>query len=391
MASSPDSPLVHHLLLRNCAQLLVHTRDDLDHVAVSFTIGFGYLDQESDEGGYAHLVEHLLCTDGRCSDLADFRWGVTHENTVMVHSSTLPDQLDLVLDLTARQLAEPELSDESISKELNLIEEEFRAQVASHPLRRFPAPQIAGLLTGQCTGLDALYGAGGASTARLTGFYQRWSTPRRLRVAVVGPVDAEAVRHMAEGTIGAVPEPPGAQPADRPLRCADVVNDHDPAVGAKGVAAAWLLPSTTEHWWGARILHQIFEHRPHAALPPESGALLGITGPAAYLRDSVFFGVRSLFHAPVCADDVLAALLGEIAYAAEGRTTRQEAQAAHATILSELAHEEQHPLWMSAALAREPAYRWHTRIDAMSALRHTARALISRPPGIVRLNTEHHV
>ncbi|MBC2668908.1 M16 family metallopeptidase [Novosphingobium piscinae] len=228
---------------------------------VRMEIAAGSLDEQDDERGYAHFVEHMAFNGStrvpegemvRLLERAGLAFGAdTNAQTSFTYTlytldlpRTDPALLDTALMLMRETASELTLSPEAVARERGVILAEmrdrnswgYRAAVDemgfAHPAARYPAR----VPIGTTATLEA------ATSARLRAFWQRHYVPAKTTVIVIGDLDpaaAEAAIRAHFGDWAAAPAPP--QPDAGPVNAAD-----------RGRTAVYLDPALSERVTASR-------------------------------------------------------------------------------------------------------------------------------------------
>jgi zinc protease len=242
-------------------------------VSLRLMVNAGSLDEQDDERGFAHFVEHMAFNGSRqhpAGTLRQLFQGLGLSFGADLNASTgytytqylldLPDQrasdLDLALGVL-RDYADGLLfPPDQVARESGVVISELNARDsagrrASTQLvnvvfarTRLPSREVGGVA-------EILHGA---TAERLRAFYRRNYTPERMTVILVGPVDpaaaVEKIRATFESLVsapGALPPAPVPAPADLSAAKADVlVSPTAKGVGIRLLALSPRAPDTPE-------------------------------------------------------------------------------------------------------------------------------------------------
>ncbi|MDO5625593.1 MAG: pitrilysin family protein [Pseudomonadota bacterium] len=232
---------VHSSTLPNGLTLIVKPDRRAPTAVHMLWVRVGSVDEVGGTTGVAHLLEHLMFKGTETLAPGEFSRRVAalggQENAFtsldytgyyqQVPAARLAD----VMALEADRFAHNRYSDEEFAKELAVVKEERRLRTDDNP-RAVMAEQLRAAafvaspyrqpVIGWMGDLDAMT----AQDAR--DFYQRWYVPANAAVVVVGDVDPQAVRALAEQTYGRVParavpvRKPQPEPPQRGLRRIEV-------------------------------------------------------------------------------------------------------------------------------------------------------------------------
>ncbi|MCE8005213.1 insulinase family protein [Billgrantia ethanolica] len=186
-------------------------------------VGVGYLDEPDDCRGLAHLLEHALFLGStrypEAGELAHWvgerggRYNARTDDTVTdVHLHLPPDETDDGLARLVDMLARPRLVPESIAREVEVLDAEFRARLADPDLHRLAAlgrlcreghpARLCHAGNRKSLGDDATH-----LVSRLSDFHARHYRSGRMALAMLGPLPLAAqlellARHGAALPIG---------------------------------------------------------------------------------------------------------------------------------------------------------------------------------------------
>lgn len=163
-----------------------------DVVVVTAAAFAGFRDEEKDEEGFAHLVEHLLCAEA--IDDQHFWVGRTMEDCTVLRAVIFPHQLDdAVADLADRLHHRP--TEDLINRHQAVIADELR--ILSHGRNGEPRlPELtAGLLFNAAGTPSSPYAqsAPGLTPERVARFQDRHYNRGPMCVVVRGPIEFDAV------------------------------------------------------------------------------------------------------------------------------------------------------------------------------------------------------
>lgn len=185
--------------------VITDTLGDARSVAVGAWVGVGSRDEPVEWSGVSHLLEHLLFkgTPTRSAqDIAraidrcggDFNAFTTKEYTAY-HCRLPAGEWSMGVELVGDVISRPRLDAEDVASERQVVLEEL-AMDDDSPDDVAHRESMAALFRDHPLGRDT---AGERETVAamepesVTAFFQRWYTPRRLTVAVAGPVDHDEV------------------------------------------------------------------------------------------------------------------------------------------------------------------------------------------------------
>jgi zinc protease len=184
----------------------------------------GSMDEVSGTSGVAHVLEHMMFKGTPTVPEGEFSRRVaalggrdnafTHYDVTAFHQQVPASRLEDVMALEADRFAHMQWTDDAFRREMGVIQEERRQRTEESPqalmfeafnATAFLAHPYRRPIIGWMSDLQAM------TPADARAFHQRWYTPANAAVVVVGDVDAEQVRALAEkhyGSIAARAVPP---------------------------------------------------------------------------------------------------------------------------------------------------------------------------------------
>ena len=178
----------------------------------------GAMDEVDGSSGIAHVLEHMLFKGTPSLKAGEFSRRVAalggRENAFTGQDYTgyfqqIPaNRLEEVMRLEADRFANNQWPDEEFVKELEVVKEERRLRTEDNPrallyealnAATFQAAPYRRPVVGWMSDLESMT----AQDAR--DFYQRWYVPANAAVVVVGDVDVQQVRQLAEQIYGRIP------------------------------------------------------------------------------------------------------------------------------------------------------------------------------------------
>ncbi|HEV8676396.1 MAG TPA: pitrilysin family protein, partial [Methylomirabilota bacterium] len=209
----------------NGVVLIVQEHRAADVVALQLWMRVGGRDEQRDELGLSHYLEHMLFKGtptrppGSIDQLIEGLGGTSNAFTsydfthydVVVPAAHVRAALDLLADIAVNAAfvpAELEAEKKVVFEEMNLLEddpEKFMARRLSevayrgHPYGR--------PILGTREFIQAL------TRERLNAYYKKHYVPRNVTLVVAGPLTPEQVRPLAAATVGRLAGPAAARPA----------------------------------------------------------------------------------------------------------------------------------------------------------------------------------
>lgn len=193
----------------------------------------GSMDEVDGRSGLAHVVEHMLfkgtptLAEGefsrRIAEMGGRDNAFTSRDVTAYHQQIPAQRLEDVMRLEADRFANNVWPDDAFVREMGVIKEERRQRVEESPQARmievfnasaFLAHPYRRPIIGWMSDLDSL------TAEDVRAFYRQWYVPANAAVVVVGDVDVEQVRAMAERHYGAIPARavPDRKPQTEPVQ-----------------------------------------------------------------------------------------------------------------------------------------------------------------------------
>ena len=181
----------------------------------------GAYDDPPGKSGIAHFVEHLMFRGTKETPPGEFS-RIVSENGGRENASTSPDytvffqtvaadHLELVMKLEAERMRDLLITEDQVTPEREVIIEERRTRVDNVPAALLGEQRDAVLFLNSHYRLPAIGWLNemrglGADDARR--FYATWYAPNNAVLVIVGDVDLERVRSLAETYYGPIPSRP---------------------------------------------------------------------------------------------------------------------------------------------------------------------------------------
>jgi len=213
-----DPHSVHSGALPNGLRVIVEEDRGSPVVAVEVVVKVGVADESPDQGGSAHLLEHVLWGAGGEHDpRAEIEavGGVTNAGTLRDFThfyATLPaGQLGLAVQALARVVLQDELDDEVVNRERQVILEEAAVR-GDEPRARLNDLAFATVYGEAHPYGRRLEGSGdslaGIDAVRLGVFRRAWYVPNNMAVVIVGDVGFDGAMEAVGAAFGHLaPEP----------------------------------------------------------------------------------------------------------------------------------------------------------------------------------------
>ncbi|SEQ77522.1 M16 family metallopeptidase [Giesbergeria anulus] len=345
--STTASP-VQQFTLRNGMTLIVQADRRAPTALHMVWLRVGAMDEVDGTSGVAHVLEHMMFKGSAKVAPGDFSRRVAalggQENAFTSRDYTgyyqqIPsDKLAAVMQLEADRFAHNQWPDAEFKKELEVVKEERRLRTEDKPrallmeqlyATAFNASPYRRPIIGWMSDLDSLT----ANDVRQ--FHRQWYVPANAAVVVVGDVDVQQVRQLAEKTYGriaarAVPtRKPRTEPAQQGLRRVEVKAPAEqgyvalgfkaPALrqldaqamtdGDRDALALIVLSALLSGYDGARLERALSQGPQRVADATHSGADVMGRGPGLF----VLLGVPSQGKTAQQVEDALRAELARVA------------------------------------------------------------------------------
>ncbi|GAB3363053.1 MULTISPECIES: M16 family metallopeptidase [Giesbergeria] len=218
---------VQQFTLRNGMTLIVQADRRAPTALHMVWLRVGAMDEVDGTSGVAHVLEHMMFKGSAKVAPGDFSRRVAalggQENAFTSRDYTgyyqqIPsDKLAAVMQLEADRFAHNQWPDKEFRKEVEVVKEERRLRTEDKPrallmeqlyATAFHASPYRRPIIGWMSDLESLT----ANDVRQ--FHRQWYVPANAAVVVVGDVDVQQVRQLAEKTYGRIP--PRAIPARKP-------------------------------------------------------------------------------------------------------------------------------------------------------------------------------
>lgn len=229
LALTGRAQAVAHFTLDNGLEVVVI--EDRRAPVVTQTIWYrvGAADEPPGQSGIAHFLEHLMFrgtstrAPGEFSALVEANGGrenaFTHWDYTGYFQRVAADRLDLMMELEADRMVNLLITEEEWRPERDVILEERGQVVESRPGQLLQEEMLAALFRNHPMGIPIIGWRHEMET--LTGdmaydFYRRHYGPNNAVLVIVGDVDPEEVRALAEAHYGPIPANPAITPRIRP-------------------------------------------------------------------------------------------------------------------------------------------------------------------------------
>ena len=284
----------------------------------------GAMDEVDGTSGVAHVLEHMMFKGTRTLKPGEFSKRVAalggRENAFTGQDYTgyfqiIPsNRLEDVMKLEADRFANNRWSDEEFRKELEVVKEERRLRTEDNPrallyealnATTFVASPYRRPIVGWMNDLDAM------TPQDARDFYKRWYTPANAALVVVGDVNPQRVKQLAERYYGPIParSVPARKPREEPVQTGlrrlevkapaeqayvalafkvpTLTNLLQPTAQDQDALALTVLAAVLDGYSGARLDRALTQGADRLA--DQAGASNGLTGrgPQLFMLDGV--------------------------------------------------------------------------------------------------------
>lgn len=233
-----DPTIRHGVLPNGLRYAVMRNATPSGGVSIRLGIDVGALDEQDDELGAAHFLEHMAFGGSRAQLQADVEktfsdagvaFGRDRNAQTGLSSTTyeidLPHGDEAALDLGFRWLRQvadgARLTPETVDRERGVIlaERETRLSALSQATDRVEAFQAPGGRMAKAPIIGSEASIRALTAAQLQSFYERWYQPANAAVVVVGDEPVEALEAKVKATFGdwRAPGPPSPPRASQPF------------------------------------------------------------------------------------------------------------------------------------------------------------------------------
>lgn len=224
---------VQQFTLRNGMTLIVQADRRAPTALHMVWLRVGAMDEVDGTSGVAHVLEHMMFKGSAKIAPGDFSRRVAalggQENAFTSRDYTgyyqqIPsDKLAAVMQLEADRFAHNQWPDQEFNKEVEVVKEERRLRTEDKPrallmeqlyATAFHASPYRRPIIGWMSDLESL------TADDVRQFHRQWYVPANAAVVVVGDVDVQQVRQLAEKTYGRIPSRaiPPRKPRTEPIQ-----------------------------------------------------------------------------------------------------------------------------------------------------------------------------
>jgi predicted Zn-dependent peptidase len=375
-------------------------------IAVHYNVGMR--SEPPGRTGFAHLFEHLMFQGSESlPKLEHFRYvessgGVFNGSTHMDYTQyylVVPDYaLERGLFLEADRMRAPDLNEDNLRLQVEVVKEEIRVNVRNKPYGGFPWLNLPAALFETFANRHDGYGSfedlETATVDDATWFFDRYYAPANALLCVCGAFDPDEAVTLVErhfGDIAHRPAPPLPDVGEPDLTGERRVVHHDRHAPLPAVAAGWRVPDPVGSWADylpfvllAKIMAGGGASRLERRLVQRDGTVsqkscqLGLLGDPFDVRDPTAFIVQARYSPQTSADDVLGAVDEEFRRVADEGLSRGELARGGSRITT-------------ALLQRANTVGGRTESLAKLELQHGRGELLGELPDLLRAVTEEQV
>lgn len=325
-ATPAEVPAARQFTLSNGMTLIVQPDRRAPTVVHMLWVRVGAMDEVDGTSGVAHALEHMMFKgtpslapgefSRRVAALGGRENAFTGRDATAFHQQVPKQHLEAVMRLEADRFENNQWSDEEFRREIEVVKEERRQRTEESPRARlFEAFTAMSLqahpyrrpVIGWMSDLDAM------TAQDVRDFHRRWYVPANAAVVVVGDVEVEPVRAMAESIYGRIPSRPvpTRKPRLEPTQEGERRMAYRAASEQPMLAMAWPMPRLTDlsatdgdsrdalalivlsavldGYSGARLDRALVQGQARARLADSAGAGFGPLGrgPAQFMLTAV--------------------------------------------------------------------------------------------------------
>lgn len=333
--------------LANGLRVLVSRDSSVPVVATAFIVDVGGRHEQKGRSGFAHLFEHLMFEGSKNVPKGGFdrilesiggdNNASTHADFTFYHEVLPANALPVAFWLDADRLGSLDVSKHAVKTQIEVVKEEKRMRIDNEPYGpilydgmaagTFSNWQSAHSLMGSFEDLEA------ASLDDVRAFFRAYYSPDNVVMAVVGDVEPDEVRRLAEDYFGGIepkPRPPAPDLAEAPPSGERTLTSVDPHAKLPALAVTWKdMPArgTPDHYaltLLGRALLSGKSSRMYQKLVKESQLAVGVDGGLGFplsdwyeYKAPAAFGVFVTHKREAKAADVKALIAAEVARVAK--------------------------------------------------------------------------
>lgn len=254
-------PVAQRFTLANGMTLIVQPDRRAPTVVHMLWVRVGAMDEVDGTSGVAHALEHMMFKgtpslapgefSRRVAALGGRENAFTGRDATAYHQQVPRQHLEAVMRLEADRFENNRWDDDEFRREIEVVKEERRQRTEESPrARMFEAFNAMSLqahpyrrpVIGWMSDLDAM------TPQDVRDFHRRWYVPGNAAVVVVGDVEVERVRALAESIYGRIPARPVPErkPREEPPQAGERRMAYLAASEQPMLAMAWPMPRLTD-------------------------------------------------------------------------------------------------------------------------------------------------
>lgn len=237
--------------------VVVNRRAPIVHHSVWYRVGAA--DEQAGESGLAHFLEHLMfkgterLAPGEFSEIIAANGGrenaFTSWDYTGYYQTVAADRLEIMMKNEADRMANLRLTDDVVLPEREVVREERRSRIDNDPGSQLGEISRAVQFLNHPYRIPIIgwdHEIEQLSTEAAIAFYDKWYAPNNAVLIVVGDVDPQQVRQLAETYYGVIPPkdiPERRRVEEPPQNAPREVRLTSPRVGQPQVSISYLAPS----------------------------------------------------------------------------------------------------------------------------------------------------
>jgi predicted Zn-dependent peptidase len=258
----------HRLVRRtldNGLRVLLAPDPQVSVVCVAVHVNVGMRSEPEGRTGFAHLFEHLMFQgSANVPRSHHFRHiesaggifnGSTHMDYTQYYLMVPDNALDRGLFLEADRLGAPDLNEENLRRQVDVVKEEIRVNVTNKPYGAFPWLYLPAVLFDTFANSHDGYGSfADLETATVDDarhFFDRYYAPANALLCVCGALDVDETLSLVERYFGAIaqrPGPPSSTVAEPGIAAERRQVRYDRHAPLPAVAVGWGVPDPVKAW-----------------------------------------------------------------------------------------------------------------------------------------------
>lgn len=257
-ASPIEVPVVYDTL-PNGLKIVISEAHAAPTVTVAVYYGIGFRVEPRGQTGFAHLFEHMMFQGSEHvkkfehAKIVEANGGNLNGSTRLDYTNyyeTLPsDRVETALWLEADRMRSLDVSDENLKNQQNVVSEEVRANVLNQPYGSFEWLDLWQNANQNWFNAHNFYGdlhdIEAAKIDDVRQFFKTYYAPNNAVLAIVGDVNAAAVRKLVDKYFASIPQqaiPKRPDVSEPPQTKEKNVSQTDKLANVPAFAIGWHLP-----------------------------------------------------------------------------------------------------------------------------------------------------